>query len=70
MFSGVVTIGGKEVPGIWEHNRNGLVLRVAYEKQAKYKPRFPFYKIGMDEGLKVWKTEFEKALDQALATAK
>lgn len=69
VFSGVVTIGGKEVPGIWEHNRTGLVLRVAYEKQAVYKPRFPFYKIGTDEGLRVWKSEFEKALDEALESA-
>jgi hypothetical protein len=66
VFSGTV----RGIPGIWERTAKGLVLRVAYEKKARYRPRYLFYEIGINEGLKVWKGNFETALDEALRTAK
>jgi hypothetical protein len=58
------------VAGIWEEVRGSIVLRVAYEPKVFHRKKFPFWTVGTEEGTRVWKSEFDKALDEALATAK
>jgi len=66
-FSG--TING--VGGIYQRQKKGGVkLIIAWEDQAHYRPRFPFYKIGKGKARAVIARNMKRALDKALRTAK
>lgn len=66
-FSGTV----RGIGGIWQRTRaGGVKLLVAYEQQARYKPRFRFKETTEQFAAERFPREFDKAFRQAMETAR
>lgn len=65
----IATINGKT--GVWRRRPNRkLELMVEFEKETKYEPKLPFYKIAEQTADRTFQKNFDKALAFALRTAK
>ena len=66
-FSGTV----RGIGGIWQRTRaGGVKLLVAYEQQARYKPRFRFKETTEQFAAERFPVEFDKAFKHAMETAR
>ncbi|WP_431477803.1 hypothetical protein [Massilia eburnea] len=70
VFSGVVS----GVPGIYLRKRspagNGLKLLIGYAQQARYRSRYPFKELAERSVAKAFDRNLQRAIDDALATAR
>lgn len=61
----------KGIHGLWQRiGKRNLKLIVAFESEAKYKKRFPFYKIAEGVGRSRFPRNFNTALQRAIDTAR
>lgn len=60
----------KGVRGIWQRNRGGVKLLIAYEPKAEYEPRFPFYKIARGVIRNNFHRNLKRAFEMAMRTAR
>jgi len=57
--------------GLWEQNRQGGIdLLLLFKRSARYKKRFPFFKIADKEARRIFPRQFRIDLTKALRTAR
>ncbi len=66
----VVMPGKRGTPGIYRKSGRGVELVFIYARHATYQPRYDFFKLAEAAALKRFPAEFNKALANALASAR
>ena len=56
--------------GVWERNKSGIKLIIAFEKSVTYEKRFPFIKIADGVARAKFQRNFRRSLTKAIATAR
>ncbi len=70
VFIGTPKGAGARGAGVYRRSRGQLFAYFVHVDRTQYKPRFPMEKVGMDTARRLFPSELNKALDNALRSAR